>query len=71
MVGRTEELAAVVQNEKVISLIERPETNTSEKVNVLAELVELKSDELKISLLFWQSKNVCLYCLKSMLNIKL
>ena len=45
--GGLEELAAVVQNEKVISLIERPETNTSEKVNVLAELVELKSDELK------------------------
>ena len=42
-----EELAAVVQNQKVISFLEQPEINTSEKVNVLAELVELKSDELK------------------------
>ena len=45
--GGLEELAAVVQNQKVISFLEQPEINTSEKVNVLAELVELKSDELK------------------------
>ena len=69
--GGLEELAAVVQNQKVISFLEQPEINTSEKVNVLAELVELKSDELKNFITVLAEQNVCLYYLKSMLNIKL
>ena len=60
--GGLEELAAVVQNQKVISFLEQPEINTSEKVNVLAELVELKSDELKnfITVLVEQKTFACI-----------
>ncbi|MCC9395544.1 F0F1 ATP synthase subunit delta, partial [Enterobacter hormaechei subsp. steigerwaltii] len=45
--GGLEKLAAVVQEGKVASLIDRPETNASEKADILIDLVGLKDKELK------------------------
>ena len=41
------ELAAVVQEKKIISLIEQPEESASEKVKMLTELVGVNDAELK------------------------
>ena len=45
--GELKNLSAVVRQEKVISLIEQPETDTSEKARLLTDLVGLKDDSLK------------------------
>lgn len=45
--GGLKELAAVVRQEKVMSLIEQPETDASGKAKVLTDLVGLKDDSLK------------------------
>lgn len=68
--GGLEKLAAVVQEGKVASLIDRPETNASEKADILIDLVGLKDKELKTLLSSWPGRNVCRYCRKCMLNIK-
>ncbi|MGN6879907.1 F0F1 ATP synthase subunit delta [Neisseria sp. P0020.S005] len=44
--GELKELAAVVQDEKVIALIEQPETGASEKAETLKGLVGIKNVEL-------------------------
>ena len=44
--GELKELAAVVQDEKVIAFIEQPETGASEKVETLKGLVGIKNVEL-------------------------
>ena len=40
--GELKNLSAVVRQEKVISLIEQPETDTSEKARLLTDLVGFK-----------------------------
>lgn len=44
--GELKELAAVVQDEKVIAFIEQPETGASEKAETLKGLVGIKNVEL-------------------------
>ena len=44
--GGLKELAAVVRNEKITALIEQPDTNASEKAQILTELLGLQNGEL-------------------------
>ena len=69
--GELKELAAVVQDEKVIALIEQPETGASEKAETLKGLVGIKNVELANFITVWPSKSVCWYCRKFMPNIKI
>ena len=69
--GELKELAAVVQDEKVIAFIEQPETGASEKQKRSKVLSVSKMSNWQISLPFWPSKSVCWYCRKFMPNIKI
>ena len=69
--GELKELAAVVQDEKVIAFIEQPETGASEKQKRSKVLSVSKMSNWQILLPFWPSKSVCWYCRKFMPNIKI
>ena len=70
--GELKELAAVVQDEKVIAFIEQPGNRELPKRQKRSKVLSVsKMSNWQILLPFWPSKSVCWYCRKFMPNIKI